>query len=136
MVSGYVRPYLAVGGYLRGMRGAVLLALSQAKRIGDALARQIFLSGDALGVDLEQHCHAVSGPFRDLRWCYTSVEPRRHARVPEVVCAPGQRRGVFLISQCFLSGSAPGAAVGALRELAGVADSPEQVAVGVRAEPA
>ena len=47
----------------------------------------VVLPVKALGVDLEQDSHAVTGPLGDLGGRDAAVEPRGDARVPEVVYA-------------------------------------------------
>jgi hypothetical protein len=53
----------------------------------------VVLPVEALGVDLEQDGHAVTGPLGDLGGRDAAIEPRRDACVPEVVRAACQRRG-------------------------------------------
>ena len=57
----------------------------------DALLGAVLLSCDALGVDPQQDGDAVPCPFGDLGGRHASVEPKGHARVPQVVGTASQR---------------------------------------------
>ena len=48
---------------------------------------EFFLAFEALGVHAKQDFDAVAGPFGDLSWCYSPVEPSRQARVTQIVGA-------------------------------------------------
>jgi hypothetical protein len=69
----------------------VKLALAQG--LADATLGELVLADDVLGVDPEQHVHAVPGPFGDLGRVDAAVEPRGQAGMPQVVGSPGRGRG-------------------------------------------
>jgi len=71
----------------------VIIVARVAEGFLDAPLGDGVLPAKALGVDLEQDGHAVTGPLGDLCGRDAAVEPCRDACVPEVVHAACQRRG-------------------------------------------
>ena len=71
------------------LRVAAISVLAQ--RFADPALGELVLAHNALGVDPQQHVHAVPRPFRHLGWVHAAVEPRGQAGVPEVVWAPRER---------------------------------------------
>src|SRR5215471_19607023 len=89
------------------------LAISvMAQGFVDAALGEFVLARDALGVDAQQHVHAVPGPFGHLGGIDAAVQPRRQAGVPQVVWPPGQRRGLLGRGEGQLACLNPGTAVG------------------------
>ena len=88
-LSGGVRPTPAFTGCLCHIRAKVQ---PSPERGGDATTGRVLLAGDALGVDLQQHGDAVTGPLGDLGRRHAGVEPGRHRRVPQVVGPARERR--------------------------------------------
>src|SRR6516225_563510 len=70
-----------------------LLIVTRPSGLFDAALGLVLLAGDALGVDAQQHVHAVARPVGDLRSGYARVEPGRDGRVPQIVGASRQQRG-------------------------------------------
>jgi hypothetical protein len=54
------------------------------QRFTHASLGELVLAHDALGVDPQQHVHAVPGPLRHLGGVDAAVEPRGQARMPKV----------------------------------------------------
>src|SRR5271170_5865689 len=79
----------AAGGNFRGWPAAS----AEPERGIDALVGDALAVVQARGVDAEQHFDAVPGPLGDLGGWHSSVEPQGDRSVPQVVWAPGQRRG-------------------------------------------
>jgi hypothetical protein len=73
------------------LRLAVRGLIEVAQCVLDAPPGDVILAVDALGVNLEQHGHAVASPLGDLGGRDTAVQPRRDACVPQVVDALTQR---------------------------------------------
>src|SRR5262249_50714507 len=72
---------------------------------------KLVLAHDALGVDPQQHVHAVPSPLGYLGRIDAAIEPRGQAGVPEVIWAPGERGGLLRSAQSRLARFDPGAAV-------------------------
>jgi hypothetical protein len=62
-----------------------------AEGVGDALVGGVSLAVDAVGVDVEQDDDAVSGAAGNLGGGHARVQRQGHARVPQIVRAPGER---------------------------------------------
>ncbi len=83
-----------VGSWI-GFLGARRLRLPMsvlAKRFADPALGELVLARDALGVDPQQHVHAVTGPLRYLGGVDAAVQPCGQAGVPKVIRPPGERR--------------------------------------------
>lgn len=78
MSAGCVRRCLVIDRRLWTIRGRVQGYI-------DALLGAVLLPGNALGVDPQQYGDAVPGPLGGLGGRHASVEPKRHAGVPQVV---------------------------------------------------
>lgn len=93
MVSGGVRLTPAIYGCPRHIRGKVSVGFGVVglQRFLDATPGGIFLSGNALGIDAEEHFDALPSPFGDLGGRHTGVELGGDAGVAEVVGPPGER---------------------------------------------
>ena len=50
-------------------------SLDVGKSSGDPALGDLVLAFEALGVDAKQDLHAVAGPFSNLGWGYSPVEP-------------------------------------------------------------
>ena len=78
-----------------GLRRAVCVPVA-AMRVGwlrgfeDAPLGLVLLSGDAPGVDAQQHIDPVACPLGDLGRSGPGVEPGGHGRVPQIVRSAGQ----------------------------------------------
>ena len=59
-----------------------------AQRFADPALGELVLAHDALGVDPQEHVHAVPGPLGHLGGVDAAVQPGGQAGVPEVVRAP------------------------------------------------
>jgi hypothetical protein len=59
----------------------------------DASVGDLALAVDALGIDPQEHVHAVPGTLGDLGGVHAGVEPQRHRGVPQVVGTARQRGG-------------------------------------------
>jgi hypothetical protein len=55
---------------------------------------------DALGVDAQQHVHAVPGPLGHLGGIDAAVQPGGQAGMAEVAWPPGEGRGLLSRGQC------------------------------------
>ena len=94
-VSGGVRLTLVGTGRLWQIRAKV----SRLAQDGiDPASGRVVLADEALGVDLEQHGNAVPRPRGDLCCGHSSVEPRRHCGVPEVI-GPARQRGTGFVGR-------------------------------------
>src|SRR5689334_7011618 len=89
---------------------------------------------EALGVDLEQHLHGVSGPFGRGGWWDAAVEPGGYSRVPQVIGRLGKRRRSYLFGEHIGSSVLPRSDDGELGQFRRVALSKEQSSVRCRAE--
>jgi hypothetical protein len=89
-----MRPKTPLCGSLCPIR-ALVFSTRRHECLLDAALRLVLLTGDALGVDPQQHVHAVARPLGDLRSGHPRVEPGGYRRVAEVVGAPGQQRSGF-----------------------------------------
>ena len=85
-------------------RRAGLFMSVLAKRFEDPALGELVLAHDALGVDPKEDVHAVPGPLRYLRRVDAAIEPRGQASVPEIVRAPGERRGLLRGGEGYLAG--------------------------------
>jgi hypothetical protein len=92
----------------------------------DPALRQFVLADDAFGIDPQQYVHAVPGPLGNLGRVDAAVEPGGQAGVPQVVRAPGERRGLLRGGQGRLARFGPGPPVGDGRQLA-AADTAEKI---------
>jgi hypothetical protein len=54
------------------------------QRLANPALGELVLAHDALGIDPQQHVHAVPGPLGYLGRVDAAVQPRRQAGVPEV----------------------------------------------------
>jgi hypothetical protein len=54
----------------------------------DAALGFVLLPGDALGVDAQQHVHAVASPLGDLGRRHSGVQPSGDRRMTEIIGAP------------------------------------------------
>jgi hypothetical protein len=54
---------------------------------------EFVLAHDALGVDPQQHVHAVPGPLRHLGGVDAAVEPRGQAGMPKVIGGASRKDG-------------------------------------------
>src|SRR5215813_10031404 len=88
------------------------------QRFTDASLGELVLAHNALGVDPQQHVHAVPGPLGYLGRVDAAVEPRGQAGVPEVIWAPRERGGLLRGAQSRLTRFDPGASVGDRRQFA------------------
>ena len=75
---------------------------------------RLVLPFDALGVDLEQHVHAVPGPLRDLGRWHSRIEPKRHGGVPQLVGHLAERGALLHRGQGVLSSRPPDPGIGLL----------------------
>jgi hypothetical protein len=105
-----------------------LVALLSSGRFEDAPFGLVLLPRDALGVDPEQHVHAVTCPLGDLRRGDPGVEPCGDGGVAEVVGAPGQERGCFRRAERCVACLVEDREVGAVGESAAT-DADEHAAV-------
>jgi hypothetical protein len=69
----------------------LLVASGQSRRLFNTPLGFALLAGDALGVDPQQHVHAVPRPFGNLRSRNSGVEPGRDGGVAQVI-GPAQER--------------------------------------------
>ena len=99
----------------------------------DAALGKLVLARDALGVDAQQHVHAVPGPLGHLGGIDAAVEPGGQAGEPQVVWPPGEGRGLLRRGERQLAGFGPGAAVGDRGQLA-APHTGEEAAIVARAE--
>ena len=58
------------------------------QRFADPALGELVLAHDALGVDPQEHVHAVAGPLGYLRGLDASVQPRGQAGMPKIVWPP------------------------------------------------
>ena len=72
----------------------------------DPALGEFVLADDTLGVDPQEHIHAVPGPLRYLGGVDAAIQPRGQAGMPEIVRAPGERRGLLRGTQSRLAGIA------------------------------
>lgn len=75
---------------------------------------------EAVGIDPQQHVHAVASPLGNTLWFDARPEPCGDAGVPQVIRALRERRGHLGISEREHAGLRPHSAVGALRKVAAV----------------
>ena len=108
------------------LRVAAISVLAQ--RFADPALGELVLAHNALGVDPQQHVHAVPSPLRHLGRVHAAVEPRGEAGVPEVVRAPRERRGLLRRGQGRLACLDTGALVGDGRQFA-TPDTAEETAI-------
>src|SRR5262249_34925329 len=97
-------------------------------RFADPSLGKLVLAHDALGVDPQQHVHAVPGPLGYLSRVDAAVEPRGQAGMPEVIWAPSERRGFLRGAQSRLARFDPGAPVGDCWQFA-TPDTAEETAI-------
>jgi hypothetical protein len=69
-----------------------LLVVPGAGGFFDAAPGFGLLPGDALGVDPQQHVHAVARPLGDLGRGHPRVQPGGNGRMAQIVGTPGQQR--------------------------------------------
>src|ERR1039457_5328868 len=110
-------PKIAAGSVIEAVRPARGAAVVWSGRFEGAPHGLVLLPGDAVGVDPEEHVHAVACPFGDLWRGHSGVKPCRDGGVTEVVGAPGQQRRCFRPAEscvaCLVEDRAVGAAAGA-----------------------
>jgi hypothetical protein len=85
--------------------------LPDGERFADPELGEFVLARDALGVDPQQDVYAVSGPLGHLGGVDAAVQPGGQAGMPQVVRAPGERRGLFGCGEGHLARFDPGAPV-------------------------
>jgi len=71
-----------------------------AQRFADPALGQLVVAHDALGVDAQQHVHAVPGPLGHLGGIDAAVQPGGQAGMAEVAWPPGEGRGLLSRGQC------------------------------------
>lgn len=101
--------------------------------VGDTSHGLVLLTGNALGVDAQEHGHAMASPFGDLGWGDSGAEPGGHGGMSQGVRHVQQRRARFLGGECL------GASLVEHLEIGPVGDDPaagasEQPPVGTGAE--
>jgi len=104
---------------LEDVSGAVVIEACMSvltQRFTDASLGELVLAHDALGVDPQQHVHAVPGPLRHLSGVDAAVEPRGQTGMPKVIGAPGEGRGLLGRGEGHLPGSDPGTPVSDRRQ--------------------
>ena len=97
---------------------------------GDPALGEVVLAFEALGIHAEKDLDAVACPLRNLGWCHSPVEPRRQARMAEIVRPTSERGTVVLVRQCRFARPVPGAPVSDSRDRPTLYAPEDQVAVG------
>src|SRR5215471_16989322 len=77
---------------IRGMtRQAEAPSSAELERGFDPVVGEVLAVIEALGVDAEQHLHAMTSSLGDVGGRYSRVEPERYRGMPQVVLPPGER---------------------------------------------